>query len=93
MRVRRISIFSILILAIILSMTILWGGTPRVLFASPLLPHVSPEMENPEFWIKKIEKPGRLLLTAEEIRKLNEETLQKEGLYLCKVKDLKEEWT
>jgi hypothetical protein len=74
-------------------MTIIWGVVPRVLFASPLLPHVSPEMEKPEFWIKKIENPGRLLLTSEEIRKMNEETMKKEGLYLCSVKDLKEEWT
>jgi hypothetical protein len=93
MQLRKLSIFSMVILFVILCMTIPWGGVPRVLFASPLLPYVSPEMENPEFWIKKIENPGRLLLTTEEIQKMNEETLQKEGLYLCRVKDLKEEWT
>ncbi len=82
------------ILTIILSLAIGWGYTPRVLIASNLLPNVSPEMEKPEFWIKKIQNPGRLLLTPEEIQKINEENLIKgEDLYLCKVKALKEEWT
>ena len=81
------------ILTITLSLAIGLGCTPRVLIASNLLPNVSHEMEKPEFWIKKIQNPGRLLLTPEEIQKMNEENLKGEGLYLCRVKDLKEEWT
>ena len=81
------------ILTIILSLAIGLGCTPRVLIASHLLPNVSPEMEKPEFWIKKIQNPDRLLLTPEEIRKMNEENLKREDLFLCRVKDLKEEWT
>ncbi len=85
------SIFFIFILTIILSLAIGLGCTPQVLIASHLLPNVSPEMEKPEFWIKKIQNPGRLLLTPGEIRKLNEENLKREDLFLCRVKDLKEE--
>ena len=66
---------------------------PGVLIASQLLPNVSPEMEKPEFWIKKIQNPGRILLTSEEIQRMNEENLKRQELFLCKVKDLKEEWT
>ena len=77
----------------ILSLAMDWGGTPRVLIASNLLPNVSPEMEKPEFWIKKIQNPGRLLLTPEEIQRMNEENLKKPNLILCRVKVLKEEWT
>ena len=87
------SISFMFILIIILSLAIGLGCTPRVLIASHLLPNVSPEMEKPEFWIKKIQNPGRLLLTLEEIRKLNEENLKRQDLFLCRVKDLKEEWT
>jgi hypothetical protein len=73
--------------------TFLLGFAPRVLIASHLLPNVSPKMEKPEFWIKKIKNPVRVLLSSEEIQRMNEETLKKEGLFLCSVKDLKEEWT
>ncbi|MFB3885839.1 MAG: SH3 domain-containing protein [Thermodesulfobacteriota bacterium] len=69
------------------------GWTPAVLAASYRLPNVSREMENPDFWTKKIQDPGRLLLTLDQIRKMNEESLKAEGLYLCRLKDLKEEWT
>jgi cell wall-associated NlpC family hydrolase len=93
MVIRKPSIFSIFTLTIILSLTLGWGYPPQGLTASPLLPNVSPAMEKPEFWIKKISNPSRLLLTPEEIRKLNEDNLKKEGFFLCRVKDLKEEWT
>ena len=90
---KKSSISFMLILTLILFLAIDWGGTPRVLIASNLLPNVSPEMEKAEFWIKKIQGPGHLLLTPEEIRKMNEENLKGEGLYFSRVKDLKEEWT
>src|SRR4030042_754136 len=78
---------------IILSFSITFGFAPQILNASNLLLNVSPKMENPEFWIKKIQNPGHLLLTPEEIQKMNEENLKKQDLFLCRVKDLKEEWT
>jgi hypothetical protein len=93
MLTKKTPIFFIFILTVILSLTIGLGCGPKVLIASHLLPNVSPEMEKPEFWIKKIQNPGRLLLTSEEIQKMNEKNLKREGLFLCSVKDLKEEWT
>jgi hypothetical protein len=68
-------------------------GPPRVLAASQLLPNVSPEMERPTFWIKKIMNPSRLLLGPEEIKKMNEEDMGRQDLLLCRVKDLKEDWS
>ncbi len=93
MQFQKLSISFMLILTIILSLATGLGCTPRVLIASNLLPNVSHEMEKPEFWIKKIQNPGRLLLTPEEIQKMNEENLKGQDLFLCRVKDLKEEWT
>ena len=84
---------SIRIGLIILSFSITFGFAPQILNASNLLPNVSPKMENPEFWIKKIQNPGHLLLTPEEIQKMNEKNLKKQDLFLSRVKDLKEEWT
>ena len=92
MQLKKLSISFRVILSIVLFLAIDWGGTPPDLIASDLLPNVSSEMEEPEFWIKKIQNPGRLLLTPEEIRKINEENLKGEDLYLCRVKDLKDEW-
>ncbi len=71
---------------------ILLGVARQALTASRQLPNVSKQMENPEFWIKKIENPDRLLLTPEEIQKMNEENSKRQEFYLCQVKDLKEEW-
>jgi hypothetical protein len=68
------------------------AGIDKLAFAR-LLPHVLRDMEKPEYWIKKIKNPGRILLTPEEIQRMNEENLKKEELFLCSVKDLKEEWT
>ncbi len=50
-------------------------------------------MENPIFWTQKIKNPDSLLLTLSEIQKMNETNLKKQELLLCKVKELKEEWT
>jgi hypothetical protein len=61
--------------------------------SSSTISSVSLKREDPEFWIKKIPDPRRLLLTTEEIQKLNEENLKRKDLYLCNVKSLKEEWT
>jgi hypothetical protein len=78
---------------IILSLAITLGCAPRIIIASHLLPNVSLKMEEPQFWINKIQNPDRLLLTPDEIKKMNEENLKRKDLYLCRVKDLKEEWT
>jgi hypothetical protein len=57
------------------------------------LPHVSPEMERPEFWVHKLQNPTGILLSPEQILKMNNENLDRPGSYLCRVKDLKDEWT
>ena len=69
------------------------GCVGRTLAGSRLLQGVRPEMESPEFWLKKLPDPHRVLLSPEEIRRMNEENLGRDGLYLCNVKALKEEWT
>jgi len=84
---------TLLILTIILPFFLTLGCPPLIFPASHLLPNVSPKMEEPEFWIKKIRDPSRLLLTPEDIQKMNDENLKREDLFLCRVKDLKEEWT
>ena len=81
-----------LILTVFLSLSMGWGYGPTVLIASDRLPHVSAKMEKPEFWVKKIQNPGRVLLAREDIRRMNEENLRGQDLYLCKTRDLKEEW-
>jgi hypothetical protein len=76
-----------------LSFAPLTESAPRVVSAPGPLPHVSKSMERPEFWARKIKDPDRLLLRPGEVLKLNQETLEKPDLYLCRVKDLKEEWS
>jgi len=83
----------IVLVSIILFIIITLTTPPCNLAASYLLPNVSPKMEKPEFWIKKIKIPSRLLLTPEEIQGINETSLKNQDLYLWSVKDLKEEWT
>jgi len=71
---------------ILLSLTILQGNFDPV--------HaVSKQMESPIFWINKIKNPDRPLLTPSEIEKMNEENLKRQDLLLCRVEDLKEEWS
>jgi len=72
---------------------IILGSIPPVLFASSRLPNVTPEMERPEFWVKKIKDPTNPLLTPENIHKMNEENLRRQDLHLCSIKDLREDWT
>jgi hypothetical protein len=78
---------------IIFSAPLVPGVAPETLIASPPLPNVTQEMERPQFWIKKIENPTNLLLTTEKIYKMNEENLKNQDLRLCRIKDLKEDWT
>ncbi len=71
---------------ILLSLTILLGSSLQV--------HaVSKRMEDPLFWINKVKDPNRVLLTPSEIREMNEKNLKRQDLLLCRVKDMKEEWT
>jgi len=81
------------IVTILLSFFVTPGYAPQNLIATPRLPHVTLEMERPEFWIKKIKNPTNLLLTPEKIHKMNEENLKRQDLLLCRIKDLKEDWT
>jgi len=85
------TIFFSLIVILPIALSLIF--VPRALTDSYLLPNVSLKMEEPQFWIKKIENPGRLLLAPEEIQKMNEQNLKKEDLLLHRVKDLKEEFT
>jgi hypothetical protein len=87
------STFAKLIATIIFHLLITFGCIPHVLFASPRLPGVTPEMERPEFWIKKIKNPTNLLLTSEKIHKMNEENLKRQDLRLYRITDLKGDWT
>jgi hypothetical protein len=82
-----------LITIIIFHLLITFGDIPQILFALPRLPNITPEMERPEFWIKKIKNPTSLLLTPGNIHKMNEENLKRQDLRLCRIKDLKEDWT
>ena len=83
---RRIAIIPFVLLMVL-------GHHPQDLIASPQLPNVVPEMERPEFWIGKIKNPTNQLLTPEEVEKMNEEHLRKKDLQLCRIKDLREDWT
>lgn len=82
-----------MISTVIFHLLITFGGMPHVLFASPRLPGVTPEMERPEFWIEKIKNPTNLLLTREKIYKMNEDNLRRPELHLCSIRDLKEDWS
>jgi hypothetical protein len=82
-----------LIATVIFNVLILFGGMPQVLFASPRLPNVTPQMGKPEFWVKKIKDPTNLLLTPEKIHRMNEENLRRPDLRLCRIRDLKGDWT
>ena len=84
--------FSLFTMAILLSFVIIPGYFPQFLIASPRLPNVTPEMERPQFWTKKIKNPTNLLLTPDQIQKMNEENLKRQDFLLCRVKDLKENW-
>ncbi|MDI6764465.1 MAG: SH3 domain-containing protein [Thermodesulfobacteriota bacterium] len=65
-----------------------------ILLGSSLQAHaVSKRMEGPLFWINKVKDPNRVLLTPSEIQKMNEKNLKRQDLLLCRVKDMKEEWT
>jgi hypothetical protein len=87
------SIFIRLIAILFSASFITYGYVPTALLASPRLPHVTPEMERPEFWIKKIKNPTNPLLPPEKIQKMNEENLKRQDLRLCRIKSLKEDWT
>jgi hypothetical protein len=87
------SLITKLTTTIIFTLFIAFGFIPKLLLASSRLPNVTSEMERPEFWIKKIENPTKLLLTPEKIHGMNEENLKKQDLHLHRIKDLKENWT
>ncbi len=69
------------------------GNATRDVVASPVLPNVVPDMEKPEFWIDKIKDPTNPLLTPAEVEKMNEDNLNKEDLHICRIKNLREDWT
>lgn len=68
-------------------------AAPTVVEAPHPLPHVSRAMERPDFWIRKVNDPDRILLDPQEIQKMNEESLRNPTLLLCRVQEMKETWT
>lgn len=68
-------------------------GIPQVSVAQSRLPNVSPEMERADFWIKKIRDPDRLILGADEIRRINERNRNNQDLYLFNVREQKQSLT
>src|SRR4030042_4405464 len=92
MRLHDSSIFKLTPTTIFL-LFIPFGFVPQVFSASSRLPSVTPEMERPGFWIKKIKNPTNLLLTPEKIHNMNEENLKRQDLRLSRIRDLKENWT
>jgi hypothetical protein len=93
MRLHHSSIIIKLTAITIFLLFIPFGFVPQVLSASSRLPNVTPEMEKPEFWIRKIKNPTTLLLTPEKIHNMTEENLKRQELRLSRIKDLKENWT
>jgi hypothetical protein len=65
----------------------------RVISAPSPLPHVTRAMEKPDFWVRKIANPDRVLMSPDEIREMNEKNLKRDDLFLCNIRDLKEDWT
>ena len=93
MTLQKLFLSFLFIVTTLLPFFVIPGYAPQDLIASPRLPHVTPEMERPEFWIKKIKNSMNPLLTPEKIYKMNEENLSRRELLLCRVKDLKEDWS
>ncbi len=77
---------------IIVFFLFLWS-VPEVPGNDLSLPYVSPRMERPQFWIGKVQNPGDLLLNPDQIQKMNDDAFKRPDLFLCRVKDLKEEWS
>lgn len=50
-------------------------------------------LEDPLFWINKIQNPNRLLLTPSEIETMNEINLKRHELQLVSIREMKEEWS
>ena len=82
---------SFLVLFFLLLQSFLW--TPQASIAQSRLPNVSPEMESADFWIKKIRDPDRLILGADEIRRMNQRNLNNQDLYLFNVREQKQSLT
>ncbi len=81
-------------LAIVLFLLLTIVGQSHQGIAAPSrLPLVTSDMEKPEFWVEKIKNPTNPLLTSVEVERMNEENLNKKDLRLCRIKDLRENWT
>ena len=80
-------------LTVIFLFLMTFGYAPQDLIAASRLSNVTPEMERPGFWIKKIKNPTNPLLTPEEIGRMNEENLKRQELGLGRIRDLKGDWS
>ena len=67
------------------------GSASQVVKAPHPLPHVTAEMEKPQFWMSKITNPNHPLLKPEEIQDMNETYLKRRDLYLYNLSELQEE--
>ena len=90
MRSRTVHKFFSILFSLLLGI-LLW--IPQVSVAQSRLPNVSPEMERPDFWIKKIRDPDRLILGADVIRRMNKRNLNNQNLYLFNVREQKQSLT
>lgn len=77
---------------IFLSIHTYFTPIPKPLWASSKFPKVHSKIETPWHWIKKIQNPNQILLTPDQIQKMNEENLKNPKLYLCQVSEMKEAW-
>ena len=67
---------SVLLFSVLL-FSFFWGCSARMEMARFPLPYVTPELENPEFWINKIDHPDSILVTPESIDSLNKNIASK----------------
>ena len=49
-----------------------WTSAPKI------VPRTTAEMQNPEFWISQISNPDKVIMTPEQIVKLNEKNKTRE---------------
>ena len=88
---RKPLILLLIIIFLLLSLPVYSGAASQTITARLPLPHVSPEMEKPQYWFNKIKNPGHPLLKPEEIQIMNKNNLKRKDLYLFSLPDLQEE--
>ncbi|MDO9465236.1 MAG: SH3 domain-containing protein [bacterium] len=72
MKIRILGLFRILLSIWILTFILISGCASRLCIAPYPLPHVKVKMHTPGYWISKIDNPDKVIMSTEEIEKLNE---------------------